>query len=400
MATFKFILKKNKVRVNGKFPLVCRLTQNRKHSYYNTKYFLEESKWDSIRERVKKNHKNHKRINLYLSKEKTKIEQILFDFEEDQQWYSANQLKLAVTGKVKNDFIEFAEDLFNKKWQTESISISTFKKYESVLTKLKVYCKNELAIRKLNPNFLDKYQTYLSKKLENRKNTIAINMKCIRVVVMELIREGLIKVDDNPFLRYKIEYEETERKFLFPEEIDRIREYPTDPKSRLHSVRLIFLFCLESGLRIGDALFLEKSDFDGSCIRLKIQKTQRYTMLPLTDRGIEILDKYCSKDDYQYCFPFINPRRLNDPLRWLEEKKRKTSLINKYLKVLGKKCKLTISLSSHVARHSMATNALYNGLSYQEIQSLLGHNDVKTTQIYAKTFDKVKVDAVSKMNSF
>ena len=64
------------------------------------------------------------------------------------------------------------------------------------------------------------------------------------------------------------------------------------------------------------------------------------------------------------------------------------------LKRLGKKCGITKPLSWHVSRHSFATSVcLSNGVPIETVSSMLGHKDIKTTQVYAKiTKEKLSKD--------
>ncbi|KAA6321750.1 Tyrosine recombinase XerD, partial [termite gut metagenome] len=52
----------------------------------------------------------------------------------------------------------------------------------------------------------------------------------------------------------------------------------------------------------------------------------------------------------------------------------------------------------HVARHTNATLLLSKGVSIEVVSKILGHSDIKTTQIYAKVIDKSIEDAVNKLN--
>ena len=52
----------------------------------------------------------------------------------------------------------------------------------------------------------------------------------------------------------------------------------------------------------------------------------------------------------------------------------------------------------HVARHTHVTLLLILGVAIETASKLLGHSDIKTTQIYAKVIDKSKRDAVSKLD--
>ena len=55
-------------------------------------------------------------------------------------------------------------------------------------------------------------------------------------------------------------------------------------------------------------------------------------------------------------------------------------------------------VSFHVARHTFATLALSLGVSMEVLSKLLGHQDLKTTQIYGKIMDQAKDEAMSRMD--
>ena len=62
--------------------------------------------------------------------------------------------------------------------------------------------------------------------------------------------------------------------------------------------------------------------------------------------------------------------------------------MNEYLKEIAEMCNIKKPLSTHVARHTFATTvALVNGVPIESVSKLLGHTNIKTTQIYAKVVD-------------
>ncbi|MBK7587694.1 MAG: tyrosine-type recombinase/integrase [Bacteroidetes bacterium] len=59
--------------------------------------------------------------------------------------------------------------------------------------------------------------------------------------------------------------------------------------------------------------------------------------------------------------------------------------MNEYLKEIGDLCGINKKITCHTARHTYATTILIgNGISIEVVSKLLGHRDIKTTQIYAK----------------
>ena len=91
---------------------------------------------------------------------------------------------------------------------------------------------------------------------------------------------------------------------------------------------------------------------------------------------MEILEKY----DFQ--LPKLSNQKLND-----------------YLKVIKELAKIHKPMTSHVARHSFATLSLTYDIPIENVSRMMGHKDIKTTQIYAKILKKnveVKVKKVAK----
>jgi site-specific recombinase XerD len=69
---------------------------------------------------------------------------------------------------------------------------------------------------------------------------------------------------------------------------------------------------------------------------------------------------------------------------------------NAHLKDIQELAKLNVYLTTHVARHTFATLALTYGIDTATIGSILGHKNIKTTQIYAKIIDKKKQEEMKK----
>lgn len=58
--------------------------------------------------------------------------------------------------------------------------------------------------------------------------------------------------------------------------------------------------------------------------------------------------------------------------------------VNKRIKAVAKKCEIEKPISFHLSRHSFAVLALNYGMPIESVSKILGHTDIKTTQIYAK----------------
>jgi len=74
--------------------------------------------------------------------------------------------------------------------------------------------------------------------------------------------------------------------------------------------------------------------------------------------------------------------------------------MNAYLKELATICGIKKNLSMHVARHSFATSVtLSNGIPIETVSKMLGHNSLRTTQVYARIVDKKISDDMKKLKA-
>ena len=145
-------------------------------------------------------------------------------------------------------------------------------------------------------------------------------------------------------------------------------------------MRDLFIFQCFTGLSYAD---LFKFDFSTVIERKKKffirdarVKTQEEYFLMLLKPAMEILRKYDFKlpaiSNYQY---------------------------NLRLKIVQELAKIKLSLHSHMARHSFAVMALNMGVSIENLAKMMGHTDIKTTQIYAKVLNKSVQEEFEKMDS-
>jgi hypothetical protein len=149
----------------------------------------------------------------------------------------------------------------------------------------------------------------------------------------------------------------------------------------LEVARDIFIFCVFTGLAYTDVKHLKKENiqtsFDGKqWIKGKRQKTNTDYNVPLMNIPKTIIEKYSGKVTREKASGgFILP------VCYLTD-------YNFRLKKVGLQCGITKKMSSHLARHTFATLTLTKGVSIESVSKMLGHNNIATTQTYARITDK------------
>jgi integrase/recombinase XerD len=392
MASIKVLLKKNKQNEDGSYPVYIRATKDRKTKFMALGIKLLESQWDQKEQRVKKNHPNSVRMNALISKKKAEAEAETLELTLEERTFSADTFQ-QVKGRSKHDFFQFAQKYIDNLLATDKIG--TYRRAKYTIEKLKAYKKEEpLHFHELTVQFLKDYQEHLV-GMGNKINTIHSNLKLIRTIVNSAVNEKLLKRDKNPFYSFKLKSEATERAYLTEPELLSMEQLDLNTATTLHTHRNMYIFAAYvGGLRISDLLLLRWSNFDGTHITLKIKKTGAPLSVKVPTIGLEILTYYKAKtfndsggqpNPANFIFP-VMPENY-DQLNKTEAHRvivAKTALINKNLKIIATRSKITKNISFHTSRHTWATRALRKGVTIDKVSKLMGHSSLKETQVYAK----------------
>ena len=201
-------------------------------------------------------------------------------------------------------------------------------------------------------------------------------------------RQDLIEHNQNPFLKYQLKQEKTDKIFLTEDELSKIENLALNEGTRMALHRDMFVFaCYAGGLRVSDVLQLKWKNFDGSHILLTIKKTSEQLQIKLPNKAMEIINKNKEPkvDPNSYIFPILDQ---NLDLKDRENLDRVISganaYINKNLKIIAEKAKINKNISFHTSRHTWATRALRLGVSIDKVSKLMGHAQIRETMVYAK----------------
>ncbi len=387
MSTVSIVYRKDKLNKKNLAPIHFRIIKNRKINYISSGIMLPLDCWDESKNKIKPKFKNSARLNSFIANKFAELQDEVFEHETISKSLTTRQLKEKIYGKKPSDFFSFADEVVNN-YRAEG-KISTHITHSSTIKTLKDYVKHQsLAFQDITPEFLAKYERYLSKTLELKTNTIHKHLKFLRKLFNDAFRLDKIEYQHNPFPKYKLKLEKTTRTFLSDEELKAIEDLPTVPGERMDLHKNMFVFAsYAGGLRISDILKLQWQNFDGTHIHIAIHKTKTQLSIKLPNKAIEIISKY--KKSNQKASDFIFPMLENDvdlknPEQSYSSISSATAYINKNLKILAKKAGIERPLSFHISRHTWATRALKKGISIDKVSKLMGHAQLRETQIYAK----------------
>lgn len=282
-----------------------------------------------------------------------------------------------MTLEVFNEHNEQMDRLSGK-----SISKSTAKRYWTCYNHVEQFINEELKapdypMNDINHQFITKFEYFLKTKREcNHNSALKYVNNFKKIIRIALANQWM---DRDPFYNYKVQFETVEREFLNEEEVQKLinKDLHLD---RLKLVRDMFVFSCYTGLAYSDVKKLSRADITkgidgGKWIRIKRTKTKSLSSIPLLPVAEEILNRY--KDhpevkDGKYVLPVLSNQKSNA-----------------FLKEIAALCGIKKPLTTHLARHTFATTiTLTNGVPIESVSKMLGHQDLRTTQHYAKIVDR------------
>lgn len=398
-STFKvlFYLKKNAPKKNGKVAIMCRITIDGKQAQFRTKQEVLPDKWDLKFGRVSGKADEVLKINLKLDEVRTRLQSLYDELIKHDNFVTADKLKNTFLGfdvteeTLLSFYKKFLED-FTKMYEKGTRALSTLKSYRLVYNHLRnfisyKYKRKDITFRELTEEFINDFDYYLR-----------INIGIVLTYILPLKKMTSMAVDQeliykDPFRNFHITMQETDRGYLVREEIEKLIAY--EPKNkRIELTRDMFVFSCFTGFAFVDVQQLKKTHiqtfFDGNMWIIKRrQKTNTASNVRLLEVAQNIIKKYegLTKDDYLF------PRICN-------------ATCNTHLKTIMADCGSVKHkpISFHWARHTFGTLFVTEGIPLESVSKMMGHKDLRTTQIYAKiTNNKISKDVdliVQKFDQF
>lgn len=393
-------LDNRKVRKDGTFPLVFRIYKDRQNYIsISSGYYLLEKDWDENKRSIKNSYKGSNSVswlNNYLQKQKANYIDILGKLAESKilSKISSIELKEILQGKTtKNNlkFFEYTERLIEEQISIQRVGNARI--YKSVLNVLKSYRKNkDIRFEEITYDFLKKFEIHFFSKGSNSYNGLSVYMRTIRAIYNRAIKDNIINKESYPFENYKIKSEPTSKRAISQEDIKKIEKLDLKASDPLFHTRNYFLFSFYlMGMPFTDIAHLKKENIIGNRIQYSRQKTNKKYDIEIHQKGLEIIKFYSSKfPDAEHIFPIINRIDIVEEYKDIEWARNR---YNKKLRKIAELCGIDKNLTSYVSRHSFATLAKNKGIPITAISEMLGHENIKTTQVY---LDSLPSDVIDK----
>jgi integrase len=361
---------------------MLQLVHDRK-SIRKTIYRCKPGDWDEKAGRVRGKVKNAAYINHLIAEKFMEAERQLF------------KIKIG-TEKPENIFVvkgdgitlehAIVQDLARLKADMKAGSYNKLRGFQKELSE---FCNiSSLTLQEMDLKWFSMFASHLQRK-GNIGSTAQKKMKTIRAIVARY-SDVPIKED---LKNFSIKSAKSVKQKLTPEELASLENIELAEGDILEAVRDLFLLQVYlRGIRIGDLLQARYADFDKGVFSYVDDKTGQSFNIKLIDKAQSIVDKYAGK--HERLFPFMRCEPNNklsafeNKRNRMKEKQTATSVVNKYLKILGRMVAIEKPLSSHIARHTFARMALDKINNPMVTMELLGHSSLAIHQTYLNDLRK------------
>ena len=273
-------------------------------------------------------------------------------------------------------FFEFLEN-------DKKLSNNTLQSYKRDLKQFKRY----IEACEINYNHVkeEDIKDYIKELQEEGKKVSSISrcIASIRSFYQFVLKRKKIKVDPTANIQSP-KIEKRVPSVLTSKEVELLLDQPKDVDLKGTRDKAMLEFAYATGMRVTEIISLNIDDvnLEEGYVTCKTGNKQR--TIPLGTMSLNALKEYVDdardvlikNDDEKALFVNVNGGRLTRQGFW------------KIIKYYKEQAHITKDITPHVLRHSFATHLLQNGADLKAIQTMLGHSDISSTQVYMQFQDE------------
>lgn len=274
--------------------------------------------------------------------------------------------------KLFLDFLKDDKKLSDNTLQSYRRDIEQYEKYVS---------DNRINYLKATEDTILEYMEYLRE--ENKKeSTISRSLASIRSFYQYLIRVKKIKKDptmtiESPKINKRVP------NILTSKEVELLLDQPKDVDLKGTRDKAMLEFAYATGMRVTEMISLDIDDVKIEEGYVVCRNRNKSRNIPLGSMSLKALKEYIEDarpylirdENEEALFVNVNGTRLTRQGFW------------KIVKYYKEQAHIDKEITPHVLRHSFATHLLQNGADLKAIQTMLGHSDISSTQVYMQFQD-------------
>lgn len=273
-------------------------------------------------------------------------------------------------------FLEFIRD-------EKKLSNNTLQSYQrDILQYMEYIDKNRLNFYKVKEGTIKEYLKYLG-EMNKKASTISRNLASIRAFYQFLKRSKKVKADPTAGIQSP-KIAKNIPNVLTSKEVELLLEQPKNLDLKGIRDKAMLEFAYATGMRVTEIISLDITDVNLDDGYVTCHAIEKERTIPLGSMALKALREYIEKarlimikdEDNVALFVNVNGQRLTRQGFW------------KIVKYYKEQAHITKDITPHVLRHSFATHLLQNGAELKAIQTMLGHSDISSTQVYMQFQDE------------
>ena len=363
-----FYLKRGAKSKAGKSPIMARLSVGRTMVQFSCKTACSPSLWDSRKHRLVGKSAEAVAVNAELDSLQVSVCRAYEDLrKKGGEAVTAEEVKALVFGlrsdsqgllyHLEEYLARFRERVGVDRSERRYKFLRVFRGHLAAFLRHR-YRVSDFPVHKADKAFIEDLEAYFAHEKAFKLNTTASYLTVLASLLKDLYKRRVI--DTYPFMGYSIRWDVGTPRYITKEELRRIIDLDDSQLGSYECVsRDMFLFSCFTGLSYTDIYHLTRDHLieEGGMtwIRKPRVKTGQVCHIPLLPEG--------------YLLPIPG-----------------CDTVNIHLKKIAALCHIPKRLTFHMARHTFASQmTLAEGVSIESVSKMLGHSEIKTTQVYAET---------------
>ena len=262
------------------------------------------------------------------------------------------------------------------------MSLNTLQSYERDVLQFNKYLnENKLNYSKIKQEDIKDYLNHLQ-QIGKKTSSISRSLASIRSFYQYEVRNKKVKANPTEGVQAP-KVEKHAPSILSSQEIELLLNQPQNIDLKGIRDKAMLEFAYATGMRVTEIISLDIADVNVGEGTVVCKTASKNRTIPLGSLSLKALIEYINEarpilvkdEDEKALFVNINGRRLTRQGFW------------KIIKYYKEQAHITKEITPHVLRHSFATHLLQNGADLKSIQTMLGHSDISSTQVYMQFQD-------------
>lgn len=267
-------------------------------------------------------------------------------------------------------FLEFLQN-------DKKVSDNTLQSYRRDIVYFTKYVEEgKMNYAKLNEQDIKDYLQHLQ-EVGKKASTVSRHLASIRSFYQFLVKNKKVKADPTNNIQSP-KVEKRTPSVLTAQEVELLLEQPKDIDLKGTRDKAMLEFAYATGMRVTEIISLNIEDVNLEEGYVVCKTGSKERNIPLGTMSLKALKEYAEEarpvlirdENVSALFVNINGQRLTRQGFW------------KIVKFYKEQAHITKDITPHVLRHSFATHLLQNGADLKAIQTMLGHSDISSTQVY------------------